>query len=589
MRRSAVNISSGQTPGRPLHEFLEASVSDTGFPDSRSLVGQGSGLGRGVRPALLSSHPRQALSVLDGAGLRLDTAFSEENGDAPSRSSMALPTRTRSEAVHQSLTTTGCSVDDQATSVEALSGALAANPQGHPDGSTAADVRVGRLTRSQRCHSRPFDPPRSCRPELEGLTGLADRIASSGSSPRLHLPRSQTIFADVEHHPPHHRSHRVASRDLLDDLSSVRSVFPYPSDVSVSSQDGGSPVQVAPASSFDDVVSIIDRLLPGSVVIQQSAKQTLSTLEQLPQSSAESVGQQRCLKESGLISSIFSRILQSHDTPVSLDTQVDRRRWETGRYPDPPKTRLRIPLHKGVVQCDVLPSETPSLSSSDWSLLETGFLSGLRSSLPETVLRRWQENSRRSLELVTVLETLLLALSSAVFGEDSSHSELSDAANPADISSLLSFAGTSIRLLAEGSASSFASLLLARRDALLGQPKQATSSSLRPLLRSLPPSGDSLFGPFASGLVRASQEARQHEFVTRAASVALQRSNGPWGNRSKGKSIRQPSQADRAAPAARSAPPAATSRPVSRRPWGAKDGQTPRRGRGRGVPTPHPQ
>ena len=70
---------------------------------------------------------------------------------------------------------------------------------------------------------------------------------------------------------------------------------------------------------FDDCLVIIYCLLPGSVSEQETVVKTISSIEQLSKRSFAATRQFRCLKESDLVSSILSKSLSLHKSPVGLD------------------------------------------------------------------------------------------------------------------------------------------------------------------------------------------------------------------------------------------------------------------------------
>ena len=158
---------------------------------------------------------------------------------------------------------------------------------------------------------------------------------------------------------------------------------------------------------------------------------------------------------------------------------------------------------------------------SDLSLLSNGSVKGaataVRASLADSTLVEWQENLRRALEHISIVETLVSTVSLSVFGEAQGPPEFSYEADPADVASLLLHTGTGIRVLTECLVSAHANLALARWDALLTQPNQATPSSMQATLRTLPLSSSSLFGPDVAELLRSAQQTKKDDFVVRAA------------------------------------------------------------------------
>ena len=83
---------------------------------------------------------------------------------------------------------------------------------------------------------------------------------------------------------------------------------------------------------------------------------------------------------------------------------------------------------KSAVQCDFLPVSTPAISASDMALLsdkDSRHKAALCASIPENIMMEWQENARRSLEFVSILETLLASISSSVFGGVTAQPEFS--------------------------------------------------------------------------------------------------------------------------------------------------------------------
>ena len=125
-------------------------------------------------------------------------------------------------------------------------------------------------------------------------------------------------------------------------------------------------------------------------------------------------------------------------------------------------------------------------------------------------------------------------MSRSVFGDASEQLEFSDEADPSEVASLLRYAGTGIRVLTECLSSTHTNFALARRDALLLQPNQATPAAMRSLLRTLPLTSDSLFGPLSAEFLRTAQQAKKEEFVFKAATAALLPQPKPWGVKAAG-------------------------------------------------------
>ena len=180
-----------------------------------------------------------------------------------------------------------------------------------------------------------------------------------------------------------------------------------------------------------------------------------------------------------------------------------------------------------------LPVSTPALAPSDLALLSDGGVrtkaSNIRASLSDPLLAEWQESTRRALEYVSIVETLLTSVSRSVFGDASEQPKFSDEADPSEVASLLHYAGTSIHTLTECLSSTHTNFALARRDALLLQPNQATPAAMRSSLRTLPLVSDSLFGSPSAEFLRSAQQAKQEEFVFKAATAALLPQPKPWG------------------------------------------------------------
>ena len=88
---------------------------------------------------------------------------------------------------------------------------------------------------------------------------------------------------------------------------------------------------------FDDCLVIIYCLLPGSVSEQETVVKTISSIEQLSKRSFAATRQFRCLKESDLVSSILSKSLPLHKSPVGLDTQLVGGLWQIGKFVRPDK------------------------------------------------------------------------------------------------------------------------------------------------------------------------------------------------------------------------------------------------------------
>ena len=106
--------------------------------------------------------------------------------------------------------------------------------------------------------------------------------------------------------------------------------------------------------------------------------------------------------------------------------------------------------------------------------------------LSDPLLAEWQENMRRTLEHVSVVEPLLSTVSRSIFGDASVQLEFFDEADPSEVASLLRYGGTGIRVLTECLASAHTNIALARRGALLLQPKQATPVAMQAMLCTLP-------------------------------------------------------------------------------------------------------
>ena len=134
-----------------------------------------------------------------------------------------------------------------------------------------------------------------------------------------------------------------------------------------------------------------------------------------------------------------------------------------------------------------LPVGTPALAPSDLALLSDGSAKGVASSiharLSDPLLAEWQENMRRALEHVSVVKALLSTVSQSVFGDAAMQPEFSNVADPSEVVSLMRYAGTGVRVLTECLASAHTNIALARRDALLLQPKQATPVAIQAMLR----------------------------------------------------------------------------------------------------------
>ena len=101
-----------------------------------------------------------------------------------------------------------------------------------------------------------------------------------------------------------------------------------------------------------------------------------------------------------------------------------------GKFTKPPKASIPIPQGQSVVLGSTLPVVTPALAPSDLALLSDGSVkgaaSGIRACLSDPLLAKWQENMRRALEYVSVVEALLSTVSRSIFGDASVQPEFSD-------------------------------------------------------------------------------------------------------------------------------------------------------------------
>ena len=100
---------------------------------------------------------------------------------------------------------------------------------------------------------------------------------------------------------------------------------------------------------FDDCLTIIDCLLPGSVSEQETVVKTISSIEQLSKRSFAATRQFRCLKESDLVSSILSKFLPLHKSPVGFDTWLVGGLWQIGKIVRPDRVGFFFPADNAEV------------------------------------------------------------------------------------------------------------------------------------------------------------------------------------------------------------------------------------------------
>ena len=184
-----------------------------------------------------------------------------------------------------------------------------------------------------------------------------------------------------------------------------------------------------------------------------------------------------------------------------------------GRYFYQPPPKPAFPLlqgQKSVVLGATFPVGSPALAPPDLALLSDGSAKGAASStharLSDPLLAGWQENMRRALEHISVVEALLLTVSRSVFGDAAVQPD--SPTRPTHPRSRLCCATLvqAYECSREPRFRAHQHCVGASGRIAVAAYKQSTPVAMQAMLRMLPLLSESLFGPQLAEFLRTAQQ-----------------------------------------------------------------------------------
>lgn len=286
---------------------------------------------------------------------------------------------------------------------------------------------------------------------------------------------------------------------------------------------GTDPTQLTPQQMTDflSIIPIIERLSPNSTGSLSEPVSLLSQSEQFCLTS-EPATPKLAIQENELVTRALEGSLPNKSTTPRKVANLEGE-WGVGKFVKNLRSTFSVPrVQKTVLIPKALPSKTSSVSSLDLKIAKGSLQKGsLQARLPESVLSEWQENSRRGLELVSILETLNSTTMKSVLVPQSNPPVFTEDSSAVEVTALLHHMATGIRLLSGILATSHSNVLLARRDTILQTPQLDIKPEFLTQMRTLPADSESLFGPATEDFLEASRATDKDDFVYRVAQGTL--------------------------------------------------------------------